>query len=373
MKLLLAREQRRFSSSLACPQTLHTPLCWLLGPSVLKTSSWRADNQDAASTSFCKGTCPIWWRRWPVKEEHLTVWWESRHPASLVFAHSFTRNRTRGSDFLPFLRASEVPTIFPRSCMYAFWIAGKDCSSSLDGYDFSWSRAFWGWRSACVTGRTTSASDLLGRIWATGARSERVLQLVGRWRASLPPFTDSNQAVWREDNGYASPSLTYLSGPAHAAQASGSTLPAGVPSPENTSAGFVCGMDGLHSQICHCAAQSWEAGSGDHSTSPSASVPSRGAAGPLYGLESDTLRVCQTAPTVPTQPGSLAGRTGAFAAHGRRTSSVARHESFHGRALLAYPTQTPFTWPVYDHSQYAVQDPDSSAYLFHMPTRCATG
>src|SRR5579863_3836671 len=52
-------------------------------------------------------------------------------------------------------------------------------------------------------------------------------------------FSQGNLAVWREDNGYASPSLTHLSGSARTAQVSGSALPAGFTGPEDTSVGFV--------------------------------------------------------------------------------------------------------------------------------------
>jgi ATP-binding cassette, subfamily F, member 3 len=42
-----------------------------------------------------------------------------------------------GRIFSLFLRASEFSAMVPRSCMYAFLAAGKDCTWSLDGYDFS--------------------------------------------------------------------------------------------------------------------------------------------------------------------------------------------------------------------------------------------
>ena len=67
--------------------------------------------------------------------------------------------------------------------------------------------------------------------------------------------------------------------------------------------------------------------------------------GPLSSLEGDTLRVRQTAPIIPAQPGGVVGGAGTFATHGGRTPPVARHECLHGRALLAYTTQTPPTWP----------------------------
>ena len=91
---------------------------------------------------------------------------------------------------------------------------------------------------------------------------------------------------------YASPSLTSLSDPACAAQVSGSVLPAGIPGSENTSAGFICQMHGLYPQVCYRVAQSRGAWSADHPAPSIAPVPSSGAAGPLSGLEGDTLRVC---------------------------------------------------------------------------------
>ncbi len=100
-------------------------------------------------------------------------------------------------------------------------------------------------------------------------------------------------------------------------------------------------------------------------------------AGPLSGLEGDPLRVCQTAPAVPAQPGGLAGRTGTPATHGRRAPPVARHECVHGGALLAHTTQTPPAGPIHDHSRSPLQIPDPSAHLFPMgagpPRLCGNG
>ncbi len=88
-----------------------------------------------------------------------------RHPASIWGAHYFTRNRTRGSDFPPFFYAH-------RKSQPSFPVAFVCFFGSRKGWLFvvGWVRFlvkptfFGGWWSVCVTGRTTSASDLLGRI-----------------------------------------------------------------------------------------------------------------------------------------------------------------------------------------------------------------
>jgi hypothetical protein len=72
------------------------------------------------------------------EEEGMMGGKADKHLPPNAGAHSFTRNRTRGSDFPPFfLRVLEVPTIVPPLLQYAFLAAGKDGTWSLDGYDFS--------------------------------------------------------------------------------------------------------------------------------------------------------------------------------------------------------------------------------------------
>src|SRR5579863_6557908 len=151
-------------------------------------------------------------------------------------------------------------------------------------------------------------------------------------------------------HGNASTSLTQLSGPACAAQVFGSALPAGIPSPENASAGFVCRMDGLHPQVCHRAAPPWSARSADHPAPSIAPVRTSGAAGPVSDLEGGLLRVCQTAPAVPAHAGDVAGTAWAHVPDGRGAPPVARHECLYSGALLAHPTQTPPAWFVGHHS-----------------------
>src|SRR5215469_13511791 len=82
--------------------------------------------------------------------------------AGCAFPHSFTRNRTRESDYSPFfLRAWKVPNIVPRSCTCADLTTGKDGSSSLEG-TISREVGLCSWRSVSVTGRAVCASDQLG-------------------------------------------------------------------------------------------------------------------------------------------------------------------------------------------------------------------
>jgi hypothetical protein len=52
-------------------------------------------------------------------------------------AHSFTRNRTHGSDFLPFSPHIGSPSHGSPKLHVCFLAAGTDCTWSLDGYDFS--------------------------------------------------------------------------------------------------------------------------------------------------------------------------------------------------------------------------------------------
>jgi hypothetical protein len=59
------------------------------------------------------------------------------HLSQNAGAHYFTRNRTRGSDFPPFSPRIGSPNHRSLLLSYAFLAAGKACSSSLDGYDFS--------------------------------------------------------------------------------------------------------------------------------------------------------------------------------------------------------------------------------------------
>ena len=63
--------------------------------------------------------------------------------------------------------------------------------------------------------------------------------------------------------------------------------------------------------------------------------------------------------------------------YGRRAPPVARHESFHGRTLLAYPTQTPPAWFVHHHSRFVEQDPDPAVRVLSVgresPWLCGNG
>jgi len=88
-----------------------------------------------------------------------------------------------------------------------------------------------------------------------------------RWHTDEPlcrPSPVEIRLCGGRTNRYASTSLTQLSCPARAAQVSGFGLPTGIPGPENASAGVVCGMDGLHPQVCHQATQPRRAQSPDY-------------------------------------------------------------------------------------------------------------
>jgi hypothetical protein len=52
-------------------------------------------------------------------------------------AHYFTRDRTRGSDFSLFLRASGAPTIVPRCFRMRFWQQEWMALHRWTGYDLS--------------------------------------------------------------------------------------------------------------------------------------------------------------------------------------------------------------------------------------------
>ncbi len=86
--------------------------------------------------------------------------------------HYFTRSRTRGSDFPPFFSAHRKSQPSLPIAFVCFFGNGKGWLFVVGRVRFLVKSAFfWGWWSACVTGRTTSASDLLGSIWVIGARS----------------------------------------------------------------------------------------------------------------------------------------------------------------------------------------------------------
>jgi hypothetical protein len=108
-----------------------------------------------------------------------------------------------------FLRASEVPTIVPCCFRMLFWQQERLALRRWTGTISREAGLFWGWRSACVTGRTSSASDLLGRIRAPGAQSGRTH--CGGWHADESLCHPSPMEIWLfggRTHGYASTSLT---------------------------------------------------------------------------------------------------------------------------------------------------------------------
>src|ERR1700680_2712960 len=90
------------------------------------------------------------------------------HLPSCQSAHYFTRNRTHGSVFPSvFLRVWEVPTIVPRCFRLLFWQQERIALGRWPGTISHEAGLFGGCRSACVTGRTVSASDLLTSLFAS--------------------------------------------------------------------------------------------------------------------------------------------------------------------------------------------------------------
>src|SRR5260221_11876585 len=82
-----------------------------------------------------------------------------------------------------FLRPLQVPTFVLRCFRTLFWQQERIALRRWTGTISREAGLFWGWRSACATGRTTSASDLLGRIWATGLPPLYCSSLEGSLRA----------------------------------------------------------------------------------------------------------------------------------------------------------------------------------------------
>jgi hypothetical protein len=74
-----------------------------------------------------------------------------------------------------FLRASEVPTIVPR-CFRLFFCSRKVWLFVVGRVRLLVKLTFSSWRFTCVTGRTTGAAALLGRIRATAPLSTCITQ-----------------------------------------------------------------------------------------------------------------------------------------------------------------------------------------------------
>ena len=235
------------------------------------------------------------------------------------------------------------------------------------------------WRSACVTRRAVNASDQLGKIGGKGGRSERTRRCaLARWQVSLPPLLRCKPGCLGEDT------LLCLN-ESHVPFRPGALLRYLAPRYQQASpAQKTLLLDSFVEWTGYTRKYAIELL--NHREYDQQAIQRRRLpqyrqevqqAGPLSGLEGDPLRVCQTAPAVPAQPGGLAGRTGTPAAHGRRAPPVARHECVHGGALLAHPTQTPPAGPIHDHSRSPLQIPDPSAHLFPMgagpPRLCGNG
>lgn len=83
-------------------------------------------------------------------------------PTIVTGAHYFTRNRTHGSDFPNFFPRKRFRTSLFGAFLHIFWATGKNCSSSLDGYDSHEADLLLviylrDWRATC-------ASNQLGKI-----------------------------------------------------------------------------------------------------------------------------------------------------------------------------------------------------------------
>jgi hypothetical protein len=102
--------------------------------------------------------------------------------------------------FFPlFLCSSEIPTIIPRCFRMRFWPRERIDPRHWMG-TISREVGLFCWRSACVTGRAPCASDQLGKIGGKEGRRERMRRCaLTRSPVSLPPFSDGNLVVWRED------------------------------------------------------------------------------------------------------------------------------------------------------------------------------
>jgi hypothetical protein len=89
-----------------------------------------------------------------------------------------------------FLRASEVPIIVPRSCPSAFLGSRRGWLFVVGRVRFLLKPAFSGRPSTCVTGRTSSASDLL---WRSSCARYTTPSSIASQSTVAPPITDQRR------------------------------------------------------------------------------------------------------------------------------------------------------------------------------------
>ena len=236
---------------------------------------------------------------------------------------TFTRNRTRGSDFPPFsLPHRRSQPLF--SVAFAR-ISGNGEGPALRDRTGTISREaamFLLSSSACVTGRTACASDLLGRGDMGNGSTSCVYCC--HWHAdavSLPSLLPRKSG--RLEGGHTvmpqrfSPSL---SGPARAAQDLAPRYQQASPAQKTLLLDSFVEWTGYTRKYAIGLLNHGEQDQ-QHPAPSFAPVPSSGATGALSGLEGDTLCVCQTAPAVIAHAGGVAGTARASAAS--RKKSVA--------------------------------------------------